>query len=127
MGNHKNPSVGTMKKKAKGKKKATRKKSKKAAEPKELNPAQVLKNISALVKAEAQEITKAVIGEGKKGQLSPAKYLFEMAHIYPQPVELVDVSKEEESFAETLLDRLKIPKHPVVHDELQKDDEEDLM
>ena len=48
-----------------------------------------------------------------------------MAHIYPQLPEPVAPSKDEESLAETLLDRLKIPKTPVVHDELQKEEDED--
>jgi len=63
--------------------KKTAKKSTKATETKELNPAQVLKDISALVEAEAAELAVAVIGEGMKGQLSPVKFLFEMAHIFP--------------------------------------------
>jgi hypothetical protein len=53
------------------------------------------------------------------------KYLFEMAHIYPQAPEPIAPTKDEESLAETLLDRLKIPKTPVVHDELQKEEDED--
>ena len=114
-----------MKKKAKKKsgKKAT-KESKKLSETKELDPAEVLKKISAMIKQEAPEIAKAVIGEGKKGQLSPAKYLFEVAHIFPQ--DGMTPTEREECLAETLLDRLKIPKTPVVHDELQKE-EEDVM
>jgi hypothetical protein len=118
------------KKKAKGKTTAKKaaKKSEKGAEKKELNPAQVLKDISALVEAEAEQLASAVIGEGKKGQLSPVKFLFEMAHIFPQPTDESLTSKDEDSLAETLLDRLKIPKTPVVHDELQKEqDDESVM
>ena len=120
-----------MKKKATKKCKATdkkiAKKSKKKAVKKELNPEQVLKDISALVEAQAQELTEAVIGEGMKGQVSPVKYLFEMAHIYPQPADASLTNKDEDSLAETLLDRLNIPKTPVVHDELQKEEDEDLL
>ena len=60
--------TGAMKKKAKKKsgKKST-KESKKATEKKELDPAEVLKEISAMIKQEAPEIAKAVIGEGKRG------------------------------------------------------------
>ena len=36
-------------------------------------------------------------------------------------------TEREESLAETLLDRLNIPKTPVVHDELQKEEDEDVM
>jgi len=115
------------KKKAKSKTtvKKTAKKSKKGTEKKDLNPAQVLKDISALVEAEAEELAEAVIGEGKKGQLSPVKFLFEMAHIFPPPTDESEPSKDEDSLAETLLDRLNIPKRPLVHDELQKEEDED--
>lgn len=89
-----------------------------------MNPGQVLKDISALVEAEADKLAAAVIGEGMKGQLSPVKYLFEMAHIYPEAVDANQTSKDEESLAETLLDRLNIPKTPVVHDELQIEEDD---
>ncbi|MBZ5688200.1 MAG: hypothetical protein LAP86_24555 [Acidobacteriia bacterium] len=118
------------KKKAKSKtaaQKTAKKRSTKATATKELNPAQVLKDISALVEAEATELAEAVIGEGMKGQLSPVKYLFEMAHIFPQPTDESLTSKDEDSLAETLLDRLNIPKRPLVHDELQKEEDEDVM
>lgn len=108
-----------------GKKAAT--KGKKKAVKKELNPGEVLKDISLMIEQESPEIAKAVIGEGKKGQLPTAKYLFEMAHIYPQATDGSQTSKDEESLAETLLDRLKIPKTPVVHDELQKEEDEDVV
>jgi len=121
--------IGAMKKKrkakGKGAAKSTAKKSKKKAAKNELDPGQVLKDISLLIEQEAPEIAKAVIGEGKKGQLSPAKFLFEMAHIFPQATDESQTSKDEESLAETLLDRLKIPKTPVVHDELQKEEEDE--
>ena len=122
--------LGAMKKKkAKGKTaaKKTAKNSEEETEKKELNPAQVLKDISALVEAKAKELTVAVIGEGKKGQLSPVKFLFEMAHIFPQPTDESQTSKDEDSLAETLLDRLNIPKRPLVHDELQKEEDEEVM
>ena len=101
-------------------------KSRKKAVKKELNPGQVLKDISALVEENADKLAEAVIGEGMKGQVSPVKYLFEMAHIYPQPPEATAPSKDEDSLAETLLDRLNIPKTPMVHDELQKEEDEDV-
>jgi hypothetical protein len=115
------------KKKAKSKTaaKKTAKKSEPELETKELNPEQVLKNISALVEAQADKLAEAVIGEGMKGQVSPVKYLFEMAHIYPQPPAAIAPNKDEDSLAETLLDRLKIPKTPMVHDELQKEEEDE--
>lgn len=107
-----------MKKKGKGRKTATKRAKKRAAKKskKELNPAEVLKNISAMVEAEAEELAGAVIEEGKKGQLPTVRYLFEVAHIYPQPPEGTVSTAEEESFAKTLLDRLNIPESPVIHD-----------
>jgi hypothetical protein len=88
---------------------------------------QVLKDISALVEAKADKLAEAVIGEGMKGQLSPVKFLFEMAHIFPPPTDESLVNKDEDSLAETLLDRLNIPKRPLVHDELQKEEDEDVV
>jgi hypothetical protein len=121
--------LAVKKKKAKSKTaaKKTVKKSTKATEAKELNPAQVLKDISALVEAEAEELAAAVIAEGMKGQLSPVKFLFEMAHIFPPPTDDSLMSKDEDSLAETVLDRLNIPKPPLVHDELQKEENEDVV
>jgi len=52
------------------------------AASKELNPSAVRKDIAAKVEAEAGELAKAVIEEGKKGQLATVKYLFEMAHTH---------------------------------------------
>ena len=115
----------------KAKSKAAAKKTAKTSEPvmeaKELNPAQVLKDISALVEAKADKLAAAVIGEGMKRQLSPVKFLFEMAHIFPPPTDESLVNKDEDSLAETLLDRLNIPKRPLVHDELQKEEDEDVV
>jgi hypothetical protein len=113
--------------KGKGATKKAAKQSKKGAVKKELNPGQVLKDISLMIEEAAPKIAGAVIGESIKGQLSPARYLFEMAHIFPQAADGSQTSEREESLAETLLDRLKIPKTPVVHDELQKEDDEDVM
>lgn len=119
------------KSKTAAKKTAKKKKSTKATETKELNPAQVLKDISALVEAEATELAEAVIGEGRKGQVSPVKFLFEMAHIFPPSTDDSqagkDRDKDEDSLAETLLHRLNIPTRPLVHDELQKEEGEDVM
>lgn len=108
-------------------KKTVVKKSTKATETKELNPAQVLKDISALVEAEAEELAEAVIGEGKKGQVSPVKFLFEMAHIFPATTDESSADKDEDSLAETLLHRLNIPTRPLVHDLLQKEEGEDVV
>ena len=63
--------------------------------------------------------------QANQGQLAQAKYLLEMAGVFPVATDMTQTSDREESLAETLLDRLKIPKTPVVHDELQKEDDED--
>ena len=110
-----------MKKKGKSKhktvaKKATRKTSAKRKNSKESNPEELRKDLAKMVEAEAEELANAVIEEGKKGQLATVKYLFEMAHIFPQPPEGTVSTTDDESMAKTLLDRLNIPDHPVVHD-----------
>jgi hypothetical protein len=65
-----------------------------------------------------------VIGEGKKGQLGPMKYLFEMANIFPTADDGSQTSAREDSLAETLLNRLGIPTSPVVADEYEKESNE---
>jgi hypothetical protein len=89
------------------------------AASKELNPSAVRKDIAAKVEAEAGELAKAVIEEGKKGQLATVKYLFSMAHIFPEVLE-ENKLKEEESLAATLLNKLGIPVEPVIHDLYEK-------
>lgn len=120
-----------IKKKAKRSKKTAGKEVKKAAKKKstgkgkgskkERDPKEVRKECSKLIKADATEITAAVIGEGKKGQLGPMKYLFEMANIFPTADDGSQTSAREESLAETLLTRLGIPTSPVVADEYEKE------
>jgi hypothetical protein len=78
------------------------------------------------VKAGAKGITKAVMLQATQGQLAPAKYLLEMAGVYPLSTDENQTSKDEDSLAETLLDRLNIPKRPLVHAELQKEEDEDV-
>lgn len=73
-----------------------------------------------MVEAEAELLAGAVIEEGKKGQLATVKYLFEVAHIYPQAPEGELSTTDEESLAKTLLDRLNIPDEPVIHDLYEK-------
>lgn len=118
------------KKKAKCKttvKKPAKKRVKSVTAKKQLDPAKVREEIAGIVKAGAKGITKAVMVQATQGQLAPAKYLLEMAGVYPLSADESPTSKEEESLAETLLDRLNIPKHPVVHDELQKEEDEDVV
>ncbi len=124
--NHKSSSVGTMKEKTESSNKEARKdvKIKRPKPNRALNPRKVSKNIAALVEVNADKLAEAVLKEGMMGQVSPVKYLFEIAHIFPVSDSSTPTEREE-SLAETLLDALKIPKTPVVHDELQKDEEED--
>jgi hypothetical protein len=108
-----------IKKKAKGKtaaKKTARKKSG-SKNSKEPNPAEVRKDISLMVEEQAAEMTRAVIEEGKKGQLAPVKFLLEVARIFPAPTDGSEATQEEESLAKTLLRRLDLPDEPIVRDE----------
>lgn len=88
---------------------------------KERDSGEVRQQCNKLVKAEATELTAAVIEEGRKGQLGPVKFLFEMANIFPQAEDGSQTSAREESLAETLLNRLGIPTSPVVADEYEKE------
>lgn len=107
-----------MKKKSKGKKtgkKAPRKTSR-SVSGKKLDPAKVREDIAGIVKSRARKITIAVADKAGHGELAPAKFLFEMAHIYPQPPEGSMPPADDESFAKMLLNRLNIPESPVIHD-----------
>ena len=120
--------LGAMKKKARRsdtEKKKTKKATKRSPRGKNLDPAKVREEIAGIVKAGAKKLTQAVMVQANQGQLAPAKYLLEMAGVYPLTTDMSPTTDREESLAETLLDRLKIPKTPVVHDELQKEEDED--
>jgi hypothetical protein len=108
-----------MKKKAKTKSAKTNKPKKSSGRKgkKELNPAEVRKEIAQMVDSEATEMAEAVIGEGKKGQLATVKYLFEMAGVYPPLNDGSQATTDEDCLAKTLLDRLNIPDKPVGRDE----------
>jgi len=109
-----------IKKKAKGKatkKKTAKKKSAGKKRKKEFNPAEVRKSIAILVESEAEKMAAAVIGEGKKGQLAPVKYLLELAKIFPEATDGSQASADEECLAKTLLRRLDLPEEPVSRDE----------
>jgi hypothetical protein len=108
-----------MKKKAKGKT-TTKKTAKKKSSPRgkrERNPLAVHDDIAKIVEQGAKEITKAVMEQAKAGQLGPAKYLLEMAEIYPLATDGSFSTADEESLAATLLRRLDIPDEPVTRDE----------
>ncbi len=107
-----------MKKKGKGRIKGgkTKRTARKRPPSKPIDPNKVRQELAGIVKTQAKKITRAVALKACQGDLAPAKYLFEMAHIYPQPPEGTVSAEDEESFAKTLLDRLNIPESPVIHD-----------
>jgi hypothetical protein len=90
--------------------KAVRKK--KAGSKKPMDPGQVREHISGMVKSRAKEITAAVIGQAKLGQLAPARFLFEVAKIFPAVNDGEAATAEEDCLAKTLLARIDAPKKP---------------
>jgi hypothetical protein len=101
------------KKKAKGKKaEKTGKKSakKKSAPKKQADAAQVHETIAGMVKSGARKITAAVMVQALQGDLAPAKYLLEMAGVYPPATDGTQATVEEDCLAKTLLDRLNAPR-----------------
>ena len=113
-----------MKKKAKKSvagKKSAKKKGTTKKKGDELNPQGVREQIRRIIEAHAEKMTEAVAGEGEKGQVAPVKYLFEVANIHPAKEDGSEATEREESLAETLLDRLGIPKDPVVADQYEKE------
>jgi hypothetical protein len=108
-----------IKKKAKGKT-AKKKTSTKKSQKKQLDPAEVRQEIAGMVKLEAKEITAAVIDQATHGELAPAKYLLEMAGVYPPVTDGSMSSSDEDCLAKTLLHRLNLPEEPI---KLEEDDE----
>lgn len=108
-----------IKKKAKSKavKKKTAKKKGYLRSKKERNPVAVHNDIAKIVESGAKRITKAVMEQAMAGQLAPAKYLLEMAQIFPKATDGSFSTTEEESLAATLLRRLDLPLEPVMRDE----------
>jgi hypothetical protein len=84
---------------------------------KQANPAEVRNDIAKIVKSGAKKITKAVMDQAMTGQLAPAKFLFEMAAIYPASTDGSETTKDEECFAKTLMDRLNLPDKPIALDD----------
>jgi hypothetical protein len=97
--------------KKKAKKSATTKKiaKKKTKQKKQKDAAQVHQDISAIVKSAAREITEAVVVHAIQGELGSAKYLLEMAGVYPKTTDGSQATAEEDCLAKTLLDRLGPP------------------
>ena len=96
---------GNTKAKAVGKKKRTSK-------IKQVDIAKVRDAVTNIVGAEATDIARAVVEEAKKGQVSPTKYLFEMAGVYPKPPqeeEQIQEGQGSDALMKLLLDQLKPP------------------
>jgi hypothetical protein len=100
---------------------AKKKAKKKSASRKQKDATQVREEISGIVKSSAKGITKAVMGQAMRGNLAPAKYLFEMAGVFPAVNDGKEATQEEDCLAKTLLDRIDRPAQKPV----EKDDDED--
>jgi len=85
--------------------------------------AEVRKEISSIVGTNAAALTRAVMGEGLKGQLAPVKYLFEATGLYPA-TEISETKPDKESLAHTLMRNLKLPESPIVNEDDNEDDED---
>ena len=86
----------------------------------ELEPvdfAEVREIVAAMVRRSAKKIAEGVIKVAEKGQLGPAKYLFEAVGLYPPGAE---VPKPEESLAYSLLKRMGLQPEAEVADEGEK-------
>ena len=97
-----------------------------SSSPKDKQPvdlAEVRKEISSIVGTNAAALTRAVMGEGLKGQLAPVKYLFEATGLYPA-TEISETKPDKESLAHTLMRNLKLPESPIVNEDDNEDDED---
>jgi hypothetical protein len=77
---------------------------------------EVREEIAKLVRGSAGEIARAFVAVAKKGQVAPAKYLFEAVGLYPAKAEATEWKKEE-SLAYRLLKALDLPTEPVNSEE----------
>jgi hypothetical protein len=102
---------------------AKKKTGKRNPSKKKLDPAQVREELAVLVKSEAKEITEAVMDQAMHGALAPAKYLLEMAGVFPPLNDGEQATEEEDCLAKTLLDRLNVSRKPN-HDKEDDEDEE---
>jgi hypothetical protein len=113
-------------KKASARKSAHKKASTKSRSRKPVDLQAVRETIANLVGAEAVVICTALAEEARKGELAPAKFLFEMIGLYPMSAaaagedEELDADGEDgEDLARVLLQRLKLPvEHPEEDGEL---------
>jgi len=78
--------------------------------------ARVQKDISNMMGNSATEIAAGMIKAALAGELAPAKYLFEMAGLYPATEETEATNPQEDSLAHILLKRMGLPIEPVIKD-----------
>jgi hypothetical protein len=78
--------------------------------------ARVRKEISNMLGNSATEIAAGMIKAALAGELAPAKYLFEMAGLYPVTEETEATNPQEDSLAHILLKRMGLPIEPVIQD-----------
>jgi len=78
---------------------------------------QARENVADLVRNSAAEIAMGMIEGAKAGQLASAKYLFEVAGLYPATEE-TEVERAEDSLAYTLLKRMGLPTEPVISENI---------
>jgi hypothetical protein len=90
---------------------------KRTSKTKQVNAAQVYEQIAETVREQAPEIAQALIDRALNGDPAAAKYLFELARIFPSSDETNAGAKEEESLAKTLMHRLNLPEEPIKMDE----------
>jgi hypothetical protein len=79
---------------------------------KDANPAEMRRDITNIVGSEMTEITMAVVGEAKKGQLATVKYLFEVVGVYPPAEGNID-RPEDDTLARRLVRTLGLPEGPL--------------
>lgn len=79
--------------------------------------ARVRKDISNMVGNSATELVVGMINAAAAGELAPAKYLFEMAGLYPATEETEATNPQEDSLAHILLKRMGLPIEPVITEE----------
>lgn len=88
----------------------------KAISKEPVDMARVRKDISNMMGNSATEIAAGMIKAALAGELAPAKYLFEMAGLYPATEETEATNPQEDSLAHILLKRMGLPIEPVIQD-----------
>jgi hypothetical protein len=76
----------------------------------------VRKDITNIVGTNAADLVRAVIEQGKTGQLPPVKYLFEVTGLYPA-TESIEAKPDQEALAHTLMRGLNLPERPIASDD----------